>query len=291
MDLRKTRIAPTPSGYIHLGNALSFMITAKLAHRHHAKILLRIDDLDSPRTKLPYIQDIFDTLDFLEIPYDEGPRSVVDLEQQYSQHLRLDHYEEALTWLKETNQVFACDCSRKKVVQQHPKGWYTGHCLHLKPKGNDNALCWRCKASDKKKLEWKGTDARIRENFLPSSMNYFVVRKKDKMPSYQLASLVDDLFFGVDLVIRGEDLMPSTLAQVYLSQLLPKNNFTKATFYHHPLVHHNNRKLSKSDGADAIRNMRKSGMKKASIYQEIGKYLAIKEPINNLEGFIRHSQF
>lgn len=291
MDLRKTRMAPTPSGYLHMGNALSFMITAKFAHRFKAKILLRIDDLDSPRIKPAYIQDIFDTLDFLELPYDEGPRSVVELEQKYSQHLRLDHYEEALSWLRDTNNIFVCDCSRKKVESQHPEGWYTGHCLLLKPDWEANGLCWRCRTSEKRKLEWNGTDGHTRENFLPPSMNYFVVRKKDHMPSYQLASLVDDLFFGVDLVIRGDDLMPSTLAQIYLSLLLPKNNFTKASFYHHLLIHQKNRKLSKSDGADAIRNKWKSGIKKESIYQEIGKYLAIKEPIKNLEEFILYSTF
>ena len=64
MDFNKTRLAPTPSGYLHLGNVISFFITVSLAKKHGAKILLRIDDLDQKRVKSEYIQDIFDTLDF-----------------------------------------------------------------------------------------------------------------------------------------------------------------------------------------------------------------------------------
>lgn len=69
----RTRIAPTPSGFLHLGNAFSFALTASLARKTGAKILLRIDDLDHQRIQQQYVQDIFDTLHFLEIPWDEGP--------------------------------------------------------------------------------------------------------------------------------------------------------------------------------------------------------------------------
>jgi glutamyl/glutaminyl-tRNA synthetase len=76
----KTRIAPTPSGYLHLGNVLSFAVTALLAKESGAKILLRIDDLDQARVNKRYLQDIFDTLNFLEIPWHEGPRNLEEFE-------------------------------------------------------------------------------------------------------------------------------------------------------------------------------------------------------------------
>src|SRR5580698_8544901 len=72
---RKTRIAPTPSGFLHLGNVLSFALTAGLARRSGASILLRIDDLDRERVSREYVEDIFDALNFLGIPWDEGPRN------------------------------------------------------------------------------------------------------------------------------------------------------------------------------------------------------------------------
>ena len=95
----KTRIAPTPSGFLHLGNVLSFGITAALARKHGAKILLRIDDLDRTRINKQYVQDIFDTLNFLEIPWDEGPRNIKEYEDSYSQLHRMGVYQEALEQL------------------------------------------------------------------------------------------------------------------------------------------------------------------------------------------------
>ena len=119
----KTRLAPTPSGYLHLGNIISFLITVSLAKKHGAKILLRIDDLDQKRVKQEYIEDIFDTIDFLEIPYDEGPRNLKDFNQNYSQVHRQALYHAVIEELKDNNFVFPCDCSRKTLLKRHPKRW------------------------------------------------------------------------------------------------------------------------------------------------------------------------
>src|ERR1700755_812419 len=109
---KKTRIAPTPSGFLHLGNAYSFALTAALAEKYGAKILLRIDDLDRERVQKEYVQDIFDTLNFLELPWDEGPRNVMELERDWSQIHRMGLYKEALDLLREEGDLFACNCSR-----------------------------------------------------------------------------------------------------------------------------------------------------------------------------------
>ena len=93
---QKTRIAPTPSGYLHLGNVLSFALTAALARRAGAAILLRIDDLDRERVSRDYVEDIFETLRFLGIPWDEGPRDFSEYERVWSQLHRLRLYREAL---------------------------------------------------------------------------------------------------------------------------------------------------------------------------------------------------
>jgi glutamyl/glutaminyl-tRNA synthetase len=86
-----TRYAPTPSGFLHLGNIYSFILTYHLAKKHQAKILLRIDDLDSDRIKPAYIQDIFDSLDFMELPYDLGPRLTKEYEAEFSQRHQDGH--------------------------------------------------------------------------------------------------------------------------------------------------------------------------------------------------------
>src|SRR5579863_8142302 len=124
----KTRIAPTPSGFLHLGNALSFAITAAIAERTNAKILLRIDDLDRERVRKEYVQDIFDTLNFLEIPWHEGPRNFSEYETEYSQIHRLKWYQTALEQLKNSGQVFACNCSRAQIRANNPDEIYPGTC-------------------------------------------------------------------------------------------------------------------------------------------------------------------
>ena len=107
-NYKKTRIAPTPSGFLHLGNVLSFSITAALAKKHGTETLLRIDDLDQARANDQYLQDIFDTLNFLEIPWNEGPRDVNDFKNNYSQMHRMGLYNATLEDLRARERIFAC---------------------------------------------------------------------------------------------------------------------------------------------------------------------------------------
>ena len=119
-QFKKTRLAPTPSGFLHLGNVLSFSITAALAQKCGAEILLRIDDLDRARVNNQYLRDIFDTLSFLEIPWDEGPRNVTAFNENYSQVHRMGLYRQALLQLAEAKMVFACVCSRSELLTTGP---------------------------------------------------------------------------------------------------------------------------------------------------------------------------
>jgi glutamyl/glutaminyl-tRNA synthetase len=134
----KTRIAPTPSGFLHLGNVLSFAITATLARKNNAKIFLRIDDLDRARANKLYIQDIFDTLNFLEIPWDEGPRDVKEFEDCYSQLHRMAMYREQLQQLRDKRLIFACTCSRSQLQNTH-----FCDCLHRQIPLETENVSWR----------------------------------------------------------------------------------------------------------------------------------------------------
>lgn len=271
----KTRLAPTPSGFLHLGNVLSFAITVALAQENGAKILLRIDDLDQARADKKYIQDIFDTLEFLEIPWDEGPRDIKEFESAYSQLYRLDMYNEALKKLSDNGLVFACTCSRKQVNENH-----SCECLSKNIPLNTRDASWRLIIRDNTELEAKNYTDEIIHASLPAEMQNFVVKKKDGFPSYQLASVMDDLFYGIDLVVRGEDLWPSTLAQHELASVLGQNDFTDITFYHHPLLTElSGKKLSKSAGATSVRHLRESGYKPGNIYSLIAEMLGIHETI------------
>ncbi|GAA4469219.1 tRNA glutamyl-Q(34) synthetase GluQRS [Nemorincola caseinilytica] len=252
----KTRIAPTPSGYLHIGNVLSFATTAALAGRTGAKILLRIDDMDRDRVEREYVQDIFDTLNFLEIPWHEGPRNYEEFEQEYSQVHRLPLYSAALQQLWEVGHVFACTCSRAQVLSHSKDGSYPGTCRHKGLPPDTKDACWRLR-TDVNAVVHMRTLQGIEEHPFPTLMADPVIRKKDGYPAYQLSSVVDDMHYGVDLVVRGMDLRPSTLVQLYLAKLLRAGSFLDTTFHHHGLVSGaDGMKLSKSAGATSVRYLR-----------------------------------
>ena len=109
-------------------------------------------------------------------------------------------------------------------------------------------------------IKVKGYNTEIIHTSLPVDMHNFVVKKKDGFPAYQLTSVIDDLFYGIDLVVRGEDLRPSTLVQHVLASAMGKNEFQDITFYHHRLLMETSgEKLSKSAGATSIKYLRESG--------------------------------
>ncbi|MFD2873318.1 glutamate--tRNA ligase family protein [Mucilaginibacter ximonensis] len=275
----RTRIAPTPSGYLHVGNALSFALTAALARKAGAKILLRIDDLDQQRVNVDYVQDIFDTLNFLEIPWDEGPRNMAGYQGQWSQIHRTDSYTEALQLLEHKREVFACRCSRSQLQGNS----YPGNCINKSIPLDTPDTAWRLYTDDRL-IKLKTLNEGLINTRLPESMKNFVVKKKDGHPAYQLASVVDDLMFGVDLIIRGEDLYSSTLAQLFLADVLGYRKYQDTTFYHHLLIMQDGeKKLSKSAGSTSIKHLRREGKKAADVYSIIGAILGTKHPIRSFE--------
>jgi glutamyl-tRNA synthetase len=277
-QFQKTRIAPTPSGYLHLGNALSFLITASLAKKTGAKVLLRIDDLDRQRVRPEYVQDIFEVLYLFGINWDEGPRNEEEYETRYGQMHRMALYRSALQQLREGGHLFACTCSRSEILRHNPDGVYPGTCRHKGIPLDAPGVSWRLHTAEEKVLQVKNLDGTVTTAFLPGEMQSFVVRKKDGTPAYQLASLVDDLHFGVDLVVRGDDLWPSTLAQLYLASLLRQPRFSEASFFHHPLLKDaNGVKLSKSAGAQSIRHLRSNGREHSDLYALITQHRSIEE--------------
>jgi glutamyl/glutaminyl-tRNA synthetase len=277
-SFRRTRIAPTPSGFLHLGNVLSFSLTAGLARRSGASILLRIDDLDRERVSREYVEDIFDTLNFLRIPWDEGPRNWEDYERTWSQVHRMGMYREALERLRASGKVFACDCSRSKILRESPDGVYPGGCRGRRLSLDEEGCSWRVRTEGAEGAEGAGMGG------LPAEMTDFVVRKKDGFPAYQLTSVIDDLHFGVDLIVRGDDLRASTAAQRWLAGELGLDAFRSIHFYHHRLLMASkDEKLSKSAGATSIRYLRQQGVKPGEIYSMIGRKLGSDERVSTWE--------
>lgn len=271
MNFKLTRIAPTPSGFLHLGNAYSFLKTKAIAEKHGAKILLRIDDLDRERYRHEYVQDIFDCLDFLEITIDLGPKNLQEFENEWSQIHRTEMYKEGLDRLSSTGKLFACDCSRKKIRQLDPSGYYLGQCLERRLSLHKSEVTWRMDTSESDFVQFFEYPDHKKSALIPQDSMFYVVRKKDGMPAYQLTSLLDDIHFEVDLIVRGNDLFPSTLAQLDLARNLGVEKFRQITFHHHSLIKSpKQEKLSKSAGATSIQYLRKEGKKLQDILNLLG---------------------
>ena len=241
----KARIAPTPSGYLHQGNLANFLVNKRLAG-DSGQLLLRIDDLDKPRTRLPYLHDIFRVVEALGIRITEGPSTIDEYMDRWTQDNRLPRYGQVLERLTKSDAVFACPCSRKDLAD----GEHRYDCLVNRLPLMTPEAAWRIDTSRFGPVVIPDLTGRTFTVDAHASIPEFVVRNKAGRPSYQLACVVDDLDFGITQVGRGRDLLASTAAQAILSDLLGfPALFERIDFLHHPLLLGvDGEKLSKSAG-------------------------------------------
>jgi glutamyl-tRNA synthetase len=264
-----------------VGNILSFAITSALAKKNNAKVLLRIDDLDRARANDQYVQDIFDTLNYLEIPWHTGPKDAQDFRDNWSQTHRMGLYHDALDRLCNKGLVFACTCSRQQIKNSRPCTCLEKHI----PLDTENAA-WRL-ITDDEELAIRNYNGEITYASLPQEMQNFVIRRRDGIPAYQLASMVDDLHYNIDLIVRGQDLWSSTIAQHQLALALGEGKFGHIRFHHHSLLTEaSGQKLSKSTGSTSIKYLRERGKSQQDIYTMIGKMIDFDQQINNWEELV-----
>lgn len=176
-----------------------------------------------------YLADIFATLNWLGIEWHEGPKTLAEV-QAFSQRERITRYNKLIDKLIATGRVYACTCTRSEILARTGATEYDGHC-----RSRGHALIktpvLRFVSGDK------------------LSDGDFIIRRRDLLPAYHIASLADDLDFGVNLIIRGEDLLTSTAAQRELAEALGQEGqgFLAAEIWHHALITDpNGNKFSKS---------------------------------------------
>lgn len=241
----RTRIAPTPSGFLHSGNIFSFQLTAKLAAETGAEILLRIDDLDAARKRPEYVEHIFETLHNLGIRWQLGPQTPAEFETNWSQHLRLPLYNATLQQLlQQQGLVYACTCSRRELSASNG----TCNCKNNNLPFDTPDAAWRVAVEPGTVIRFTDLQRGNVEIDLAEAAGDFTVRRRDGIPAYQIASLTDDVHFGITHIVRGEDLLPSTAAQLFLAEKLGLNSFLHSKFLHHALItDESGQKLSKSN--------------------------------------------
>lgn len=252
------RLAPSPTGAQHVGNARTYLIAWLSARSQGGRVILRIEDIDSPRVKLEATQQAQDDLRWLGLDWDEGP---------IHQTPRLPLYEAALERLKAAELVYPCTCTRTDIERaasaphlEHEGPAYPGTCAARRAadaKRLERPFAWRFRSQPGVQ---RFQDAYCGEVDVPAELGGdFVVWKSAGTPAYQLAVVVDDAAMGVTEVIRGDDLIPSTPRQLQLYTAL---NLTPPTFVHVPLVvGPDGRRLAKRHGDTRLSTLRASGVK------------------------------
>lgn len=222
---------------------------------------LRIEDLDPGRCRPEFVDGIFEDLEWLGLAVDGEP---------ILQSRRTEFYKQALDQLKAESLVYACFCTRAEIAQSltAPHGdagsLYPGTCRLLPDDPEWRATtphCWRLDSARALQIvglpEWVEGDG-IRFQSKSSDFGDAILARKDAPSSYHLACVVDDAASGVTLVVRGEDLRPSTPTQRLLQILL---GLPEPSYLHHPLVTHaDGRRLAKRDKAPTLEAMRASGV-------------------------------
>ncbi|HEV2044412.1 MAG TPA: tRNA glutamyl-Q(34) synthetase GluQRS [Sphingomicrobium sp.] len=255
--MKTSRFAPSPSGRLHLGHAYS----AVAGRTAGARLRLRIEDLDAGRCRAEYVDGIYEDLRWLGIAWDG---------EVFVQSRRIAAYDAALDQLRARGLVYPCFCTRADIAASltAPHGdaaaSYPGTCRDLPddPARRDTMPhSWRLDSAKAVALaglpgwsELEGT----RFAAGPEEIGDAILARKDAPAAYHLACVVDDAASGVDLVVRGKDLRPSTPVQRLLQLVL---GLPEPAYLHHPLVAHaDGRRLAKRDLAPTLAAMRERGV-------------------------------
>lgn len=258
------RFAPTPSGFLHLGNVFCSLLAWLYAKSSGGRIILRVEDLDPQRCSRQKADQLARDLEWLGLEWDEGAY-VSENSESYFQSKRSDIYAEYFVQLQEQEFVYPCFCSRSELhAAEAPhlsdgRIIYAGTCRHLtaeqrEAKAQRRAPAYRLRVEDKPISFLDGHYGQQSYNLAEGSGD-FIVRRSDGVFAYQLAVTIDDALMGITQVVRGCDLLSSTPMQLYIYRLL---GFTPPAFCHIPLlVDASGRRLSKRDGDLEIAALRK----------------------------------
>jgi glutamyl-tRNA synthetase len=252
------RLAPSPTGAQHVGNARTYLIAWLSARAQAGEVRLRLEDIDSPRVKPGAAAQALDDLCWLGLDWDGAP--VVQTE-------RLGSYQDALARLQQQELVYPCTCTRGDIERaasaphaEHEGPAYPGVCAHRRAADAatlaGQPFAWRLRVPPETISFDDGFHGRLA--FDLGALGDFVVWKSAGTPAYQLAVVVDDALMKITEVIRGDDLLPSTPRQILLYRAL---GYSSPTFTHVPLVvGPDGRRLAKRHGDTRLSALRAAGV-------------------------------
>jgi glutamyl-tRNA synthetase len=259
----RTRLAPSPTGALHLGNARTFLVNWALARQRGWNIILRIEDLDGPRVKPGAAEEAIDILRWLGLDWEEGP---------YYQRHDLAPYQAALEQLAAQGDIYPCRCTRREIeaaslsaphADEHELR-YPGTCRPAERTPVDykatsgEGVAWRLRVPEgTTTFEDRFTGRHAHD--VHATSGDFLVATKEGLPSYQLAVVVDDARQRIDRIVRGDDLLASTHRQRLLRERL--GLAPSPDHYHLPLVvGEDGRRLAKRHGDTRLSHYRAQGV-------------------------------
>jgi glutamyl-tRNA synthetase len=268
------RLAPSPTGAQHLGNARTYLLAWLSARSACGRVVLRIEDIDSPRVKPWAIEQAITDLAWLGLDWDEGP----DVGGPHGPYLQTERaaidnaaYDVALVRLIDLGMAYPCTCSRKDVESSasapHESAdagldgpIYSGHCSNWRtgdPLPESGTYCWRFRSPDRLIEIEDRVCGRVSIN--PSrQLGDFPLTRKNGQAAYQLAVVVDDAAMGITEVVRGDDLLPSVFRQVPIIEAL---GYEVPRYVHVPLVvGGDGRRLAKRHGDTRLSQYRDAGV-------------------------------
>ena len=272
------RLAPSPTGALHLGNVRTFMIAWLRARAAGGRVILRIEDLDHPRDKPGAAAQAVDDLRWLGFDWDEV----------HSQSERTDLYRAALDRLRAAGLAYPCVCSRRDVesAQSAPHAGeqlrYPGTCRGRfrswaeAAAAKGAAPCWRFRTPPDSVVSFEDEFAGRFEQDVSAALGDFPLARDENGAGYTLAVVVDDAAMGVTEVVRGDDLLPATPAQILLQRAL---GLPTPAYCHVPLVvGPDGRRLAKRHGDTRISSYRKEGLRPEAIIGRLAATCGWAEP-------------
>lgn len=269
------RIAPSPTGLLHVGHARTFWIAAQRAIEHAGTLVFRNEDLDPQRCRPEFVRAMFEDLRWLGIQWQEGP-DIGGPYAPYPQSECREFYLSAWRELRDGGFIYPCTCSRKDLAQAasapndlDDEPIYPGRCRRRGDARNFSApagVNWRFGVPDGEPIGFEDGHLGPQRFAAGTDFGDFVVWRRDDVPAYQLAVVVDDSRMQISEVVRGADLLKSTARQLLLYRAL---QLAPPSFYHCDLVRNNaGQRLAKRHDSLSLRALREAGKKPEDIVAE-----------------------
>jgi glutamyl-tRNA synthetase len=236
------RLAPSPTGLLHIGHARTFSIAAQRARSHHSTLILRNEDLDPQRSRPEFVQAMIEDLHWLGLRWTEGP-DCGGSHGPYAQSERRAHYLAAWCHLRDAGFIYPCTCSRKDLAHaptapndSEDEPIYPGRCRHRTDAAQFSepaGVNWRFRVPGADKITFTDLNLGPQRYVAGHDFGDFLVWRRDDVPAYQLAVVVDDQSMHITEVVRGADLLKSTARQLLLIRALA---YSTPDYFHCELV-------------------------------------------------------